>query len=259
MRPWQSMKIAFAMYSKIPMPHTEWTDKNLAYAFCFFPLVGLPIGGLLALWGALSLWFPVNPVLFAAVACVLPILVTGGIHLDGFCDTVDALSSRQPRERKLEILKDPHTGAFAILWCIVYFLLTFGCWSQLHRAKTALLVLGIAFVLSRAISSFAVVTLRPAKESGMLKTFTDATQKRAVQVTSLLLSLACAAGMAGLDWKLALAGLAGAGLSFLYYRRMAYRQFGGITGDLAGYYLQVCELSMLLCVTAAQIFFQKGW
>lgn len=44
-----------------------------------------------------------------------------------FCDTTDALSSHQPRERKLEILKDSHTGAFAVIWCAVYFILYFGC------------------------------------------------------------------------------------------------------------------------------------
>lgn len=46
---------------------------------------------------------------------VLPILLTGGIHMDGFMDTMDALHSYQDRERKLEILKDSHVGAFACL------------------------------------------------------------------------------------------------------------------------------------------------
>jgi len=46
---------------------------------------------------------------------------------------------------------------------------------------------------------------------------------------------------------------AGSGLSFLYYRIMSYRQFGGITGDIAGYFLQLCELSMLGCVIFTQL------
>ena len=36
-----------------------------------------------------------------------------------------------------------------------------------------------------------------------------------------------------------------AGLVFLYYRKMSYSEFGGITGDLAGWFLQMCELSVL--------------
>ena len=134
MKPWQSLKIAFSMYSKIPMPKTDWSPANLGYAFCFFPLIGIPIGALLAFWHFIASFLSVHPVLFASVACVIPLGVTGGIHLDGFCDTVDALSSRQPREKKLEILKDPHTGAFAILGCIAYFLLAFGFWTQLFSS-----------------------------------------------------------------------------------------------------------------------------
>ena len=55
----------------------------------------------------------------------LPVLVSGGIHTDGFIDTVDALSSYGDKEKKLEILKDPHTGAFAIIGAIMYYLLFF--------------------------------------------------------------------------------------------------------------------------------------
>jgi adenosylcobinamide-GDP ribazoletransferase len=51
---------------------------------------------------------------------VAPIIITGGIHMDGFLDTQDALSSYQPRERRLEILKDSHAGAFAIQGLLQY-------------------------------------------------------------------------------------------------------------------------------------------
>ena len=40
----QSLIIAFAMYSKIPMPRADWNDKNMRYAFCWFPVIGLVIG-----------------------------------------------------------------------------------------------------------------------------------------------------------------------------------------------------------------------
>lgn len=35
-RIWNSFKIAFSMYSRIPMPRSEWTDENKSYAMCFF-------------------------------------------------------------------------------------------------------------------------------------------------------------------------------------------------------------------------------
>ena len=41
---WNSFKIAFSMFSKIPMPQAEWTKENMKYMFCFFPFIGLVTG-----------------------------------------------------------------------------------------------------------------------------------------------------------------------------------------------------------------------
>ena len=56
----------------------------------------------------------------------IPFLVTGGIHMDGFMDTMDAVHSYGDRTKKLEILKDPHLGAFAVICAAVYLLLYTG-------------------------------------------------------------------------------------------------------------------------------------
>ena len=117
----EGMVIAFAMYSKIPMPRVEWEKENMRYALCFFPLVGVSIGLLVSLWKGMQEEFAFGTLLFACIGAVIPVLVTGGIHLDGFLDTVDALSAYASQEKRLEILKDPHTGAFAIIFIGVYF------------------------------------------------------------------------------------------------------------------------------------------
>ena len=53
----QSLIIAFAMYSKIPMPWADWNDKNMRYAFCWFPVIGLVIGLVeLAVFYILTKW-----------------------------------------------------------------------------------------------------------------------------------------------------------------------------------------------------------
>ena len=113
----RSFCIAFGMYSKIPMPKFEWNPKDMRYTMCFFPLISIPIALLVLLWFYLCQWLHIHSFLFACILTAIPVLVTGGIHLDGYCDTVDALSSRQPREKKLEILKDPHVGAFGVIVC----------------------------------------------------------------------------------------------------------------------------------------------
>ena len=165
----ESVDVAFSMYSAIPMPQIEWNEKNMKYMLAFLPLVGVAQAALLLGWTALSGWLAVNGVLFAAAAALIPLLVTGGIHMDGLCDTADALASHQTREKKLEILKDSHTGAFAVIGCCAYLLLTFALWTQPEGAQRWLAAetAAVGAVLSRAISAFAVVSIPCAKNSGL--------------------------------------------------------------------------------------------
>ena len=83
----KSLIIAFAMYSKLPMPRVDWEKKALSWALCWFPLVGVVIGAVLWGWMALAGALGIGKILFAAFALLIPIALSGGIHLDGFCDT----------------------------------------------------------------------------------------------------------------------------------------------------------------------------
>ena len=246
----KSLCIAFAMYSKIPVPQFEWDKRSLSWALCWFPLVGVVIGA--ALWGWLRLWSWLDlELLGAAVAVALPAVLSGAIHLDGFCDTCDALASRQSRERKLEILKDSHTGAFAILCCGLYLLLFTAAWAEADFGGPAGAVLALVPFLSRTLSALAAVSWKNARGAGLLATFTDAMDGRRARVVLLIEAGAVLAvigllALDGRDWTLLTVPLGALG-TFLYYRVMAYRQFGGITGDTAGYFLQICEC---VCVTA---------
>lgn len=244
---WNGFKIAFSMYSKIPMPKTDWTKENMKYAMCFFPLIGIMVGGLLYGFHRLSLYLSLTPSLFAAVMTLIPLLITGGIHFDGFLDTMDAKSSYQPIEKKLEILKDPHTGAFAIIGGIGYLLLTFGLFTELYYSKN-MLMLSICYILSRAFSGLSVVTFQPAKNSGLLKTFSDQSQKVRVRNTMYTYIALCSLLLLLNNLILgAFCFVTGIGI-FLYYKTMSMKEFGGITGDLAGYFLQMYELGMLILI-----------
>ena len=248
----RSLCIAVAMYSKLPAPRVDWDKKSLSWAMCFFPVVGVVIALLLGLWLGLSALLDFGPFLRSAVALILPIAVSGAIHLDGFCDTSDALGSHQSREKKLEILKDSHTGAFAIICCCLYLIFFFAVWCEVQPVGRTLWVLALGPVLSRSLSGLAAVSWPNARGSGLLATFIQPMD--AVRARSVLLVWAAvsAAAMIALDPVTGLAAAVGAGLSFLYYFVMSRRQFGGITGDLAGFFLQVCECAMVLAVVLAQ-------
>lgn len=244
----ESVDVAFSMYSAIPMPQIEWNEKNMKYMLAFLPLVGVVQAALLLGWTALSGWLAVNGVLFAAVATLIPLLVTGGIHMDGLCDTADALASHQTREKKLEILKDSHTGAFAVIGCCAYLLLTFALWTQPEGAQRWLAAetAAVGAVLSRAISAFAVVSIPCAKNSGLVHAFSSAAQKSRVRAAAVVFLLLCAVLLLWRNPLLGMCVLAGCGLHLIYFYQMIRKQFGGITGDLAGYLVQMTELLILL-------------
>ena len=239
----QSMVIAFAMYSAIPCPRVEWNEKNMRWAMCFFPLVGAVIGLVLNGWYALSEYLHLAEALRAAVLTVLPLLITGGIHMDGFLDTVDALSSHKPMEEKHRILKDPGVGAFAVIAGGVFFLLSFGAFSQADAQDLPLI--GLTYVLSRAYSAFALVLFPKAKTSGLLRSFSDSAGRKAVVAVMVVFIAAASCGMIILHPAKGSLACVLALLVFWWYHHMSIRQFGGITGDLAGYFLQIFELILM--------------
>lgn len=240
----EGLVIACSMYSRIPMPQFLWSDAGMKYALGWFPLIGAVIGALAAGLYSLSGIWNLGSVAFCCIGTVLPLLVTGGIHMDGFLDTVDARSSFEGRERKLEILKDPHAGAFAILGCGVYLLLYVAAFSQLKEGAFPAIA-GI-YVMTRALSSFSVVTFPKAKKDGLASVFASGACEKIVRAVLIIWMIGttifwCAAGGVILSVELTVAS----GAVFWWYYRMSMREFGGMTGDLAGYFLQVAELVLL--------------
>ena len=170
-----SFAICFSTYSRIPMPHVSWEASNMGYIFTFFPLVGLAVGAVQLLWLWFAQTFAINTLLYAVAATVIPILITGGIHLDGYMDTCDALFSYGDREKKLQIMKDPNAGAFAVIYCGVYLLLTVGLFSQLYcyAAWKTMAFLGLGYLLSRSISVSFVCRLTLAIMSALAYLFSN--------------------------------------------------------------------------------------
>lgn len=253
---WNSFKIAFALYSRLPMPNIQWTEENMSYVMCFFPWIGCVIGALT--WGvfwledwALNMKLGFSPLFYTILLVLIPFLVTGGIHMDGFLDTMDALSSYQSRERRLEILKDPHAGAFAIISGLMYMLMYIGIYTSLSRESV--LAIALSFMLSRTLSAISVLTFPQARSRGMVADVSKHTRRNRVLRVLKLYLLGCFVMLVFVGKIQGLAVCVAAGLIFVYYRRMSKEKFGGVTGDLAGYFLQLCELGMAGAAVIADI------
>ena len=244
--------VAFSMFSAIPMPQTEWTNKSMRYALCAFPLIGSVIGALVCLWRFVCLRMEFSEWILAAGICVLPVIVTGGIHLDGFCDTADALASHQDTEKKLQILKDPHMGAFAAIWLGCYFIAQLALAVTAAQMQADLTALAFGYCISRSLSGLAVASFPLAKNSGLAYTFAEYADKKKVRtflavLAAVLCVLCCiCCGKKGIGVSIAAIG------TFLYYRFRLIEKFGGLSGDLAGWFVQMCELFMLAAVVLTE-------
>ncbi len=247
----KSLVIAFSLYSRIPMPQFVWEKEDMRYHLVFFPWVGAVSGGIVFLLLKLFSLCELSLILRIAAVSMIPLIITGGFHLDGFMDVSDALSSYGSREKKLEILKDPHVGAFAVISLLGFSVIWAGALSYLLEKinMRSALVLALCFVLARALSGITAISFKKARVDGMLRRETDGAGR--VCVVILLVETAlCAAAMIMADLYGALAVLAAAALFIIYYRIKMYKEFGGVSGDTAGYFVSVCEL---LCIVALAV------
>lgn len=241
----KTIAAAFSMFSAIPMPAFSWDEDASRYLLCAFPLTGLAAGLLMLGWQSLCQGLGWPDLLRAWGLTLLPLLVSGGIHMDGACDTWDALASHGSREKLRGILKDPHIGSFAVIRLIAMIGTTFALWSVLPFFPA--LPVCLMFVLSRALSGWAVVSFPIADGSTMAAAFASGSALRTTKAVTLVTALLAGAGMTLFGGGPMAAGAAAALLSLRFY---LVPRFGGLSGDLSGWFLQTAELWMLavLCL-----------
>ena len=243
----KSLIACFSTYSKIKMPTVDLDSDDMKYVFVFFPLVGLVIGliELLVFFGCEHFGF--HTILRTALMVAVPIIVTGGIHVDGFMDVSDAINSYGDREKKLSIMKDPHTGAFAVISLATFGMLYFGFAYEIN--ERSIVPFCATFVISRIMSAISVVRIKSAKSTGMISSVKEKTSDREVFFSLIIMLIivyvllilfipifgiiSCVVSIAG----------------YYIYKRKCIKEFDGITGDTSGYYL--CMMELVLLIVAA--------
>ena len=247
----KSLFIAFSIYSTIPVPQFAWKEEDMKYMMCFFPWIGGVIGLVLYGWCVLCRQCSIGNLCATLMCGAIPLAISGGFHVDGFLDTMDAFHSYQPRERKLEILKDSHIGAFAVIMFALYGLVYLAAFSEIKDLRL-LSVVCAGFFLARGLSGIAVFTFPKAKKEGMVHTFQASGKQRPVNISLFLQCIACVVFMTirggSSGGFIALVAL----LSFGYYFWKTKKELGGITGDTAGYFVVICEGSMVVAAAVMQ-------
>ena len=243
----ETILAAFSMFSAIPVPQVAWNQKNMRFLLCAFPLVGAVIGVVCVLWSKLCSFLSLPALLQGAGLCLLPVMLSGGIHLDGYADTWDALASHGDAETKQRILKDPHMGAFAAIRLCMYFVASFALWVTLPRFRSMAIL--CSFCLSRTLSALAISMFPLREGAGLARSFADASNRKAVRIFSLVVSVLLMIAMAfdgGIFMVIA------ALVVFILYRIWIVPLFQGLSGDLAGWFVQTAEIWMLAALCFGQ-------
>ncbi len=244
--------LAFGFLTVLPMPFVAARPGGIGRAAVWFPVVGLVVGALLAAvaWGSLLLWHDRG--IAAALVLIASLLLTGGLHLDGFMDTADAFFSHKDRERMLEIMKDSRSGALGVASGVVLLIAKFAAISALlgHSGRLPLVLLAVAPVLGRAAMVFAL-GFPNARPGGLGASFASEVRPWQRELSSGLAVLLTVGVVqrGGLWWGgpvLFAVTAAVALLSVLYWKR----RLGGLTGDIYGAINECVELAVLLAAVA---------
>lgn len=227
--------IGLQFLTRIAVVHQDnWTMEDFGRSVKFFPLIGAVLGAVYAAAAWLFFIFlPAQdiflPLHFTSVCLlILPILLTGGLHCDGFMDTMDGVFSGRSRERMLEIMKDSRVGSNGVFSFVILLLFE---WAMLLDTAPYFLV-SAAFVVPviARLMMVAAITLYPyARPEGMGKAFAQFANRRSLlfaALTTLLLLL---------PWgKLAFIALLLCSGFTAFFAHYVEKRLGGLTGDVYG-------------------------
>ena len=238
----RSLRNAFGLMTTLPfrLPD-DWSAGDSGRASVWYPLVGLVIGALTWLAWKGSMWF--FPPLVAGMLTLLAwVALTGGLHLDGLADCCDGLLASASVERRLEIMKDPHLGAFGAIGLSTVLLLKGATLATLTPATS----FGILLAASLARWCILHAGLLPlARPDGMGADFSSGLQHSFIYMGGVLpIGLVLVLGTRGI--LSLLAGLAAATLVLW----LAKSRIGGVTGDVFGMVVEVVETVVLLVFSA---------
>jgi adenosylcobinamide-GDP ribazoletransferase len=225
---------AFSFLTVLP---TSWLkpdrERTPGKAFSFFPLVGLVIGLLVSAVASIR-FLPADVTAFLTLA--VWVALSGGLHLDGFADSCDGLLATVAPERRLEIMKDPRAGSWAVIGVA---LLLLGKWTAIRYVSFPMLLL--APIAGRWTMMLVVALFPNARPGGIGAFFRNglgAPQMIVATVITLGVTLA-------LGWRALIALGAAVVFAMLYGFWASKRLGGGLTGDIYG---ATCELVELLCL-----------
>jgi adenosylcobinamide-GDP ribazoletransferase len=227
--------MAWGMFCAIPCPYRKWDNTLRPLMISLLPLLGLFFGALWLLAAYLLRLFGLTNLFGAALLTLLPWALSGFIHLDGYMDCCDAIMSRRDLPERQRILKDSHTGAFAVICLVTLSMLELSLFASYDWER--LLPLLFIPAASRACSSIAVNSLKPMGQSSYAGAFLEAEKRNGNILPFIILVVAVILPFVFMGSTAVFGTVIGSALALLH----GNKQLGGMSGDVSGYAITIGE------------------
>jgi adenosylcobinamide-GDP ribazoletransferase len=246
-RDWiDDISLAIGLLTRVPMPHpVSATPDALARAQRAFPLVGALIGLIVGMVDRGLLGMGIPALAAAALALGASAALTGALHEDGLADVGDGFGGGRDRAAKLAIMRDSRLGTYGAIVLLVGFATRLSALASLP-VVAIVPALVVAHALARAAIPVLAANMPFARDDGLGKAAGRPDMASAVTagVIAVVLALLCLPAKAAvLAVVVTIAGAAA-------MAALAWRQIGGITGDVFGAVEQVVETAVLVMLAA---------
>lgn len=243
-----SFLLALQFLTIIPFRIRGVSDKKIARSLIYFPIAGLFIGAALAGINYCLAILGMNPLTRAVILAVSLIALTGGIHLDGLSDTLDAILSRKDSLEMLAVMRDSHAGVMGVLGITSALLLKIALLSSIDSRQPLFSALALVCILSRWGMVEAIFLFPYARGEGKAKPYFSGINPQ-IFTASTVIALGCAVVLTGISGLIVMAITAAA---VYLAAKFLCKKIGGLTGDTLGALNECAEIIILFAIVILQ-------
>jgi adenosylcobinamide-GDP ribazoletransferase len=245
LRNWtDDLGLAGSLLTRIPLPQpASATLEGMARAQRAFPLIGAIVGLAIGLFDRALLAIGIPELAAAVLALGAGALLTGALHEDGLADVADGFGGGS--EKKLAIMRDSRIGTYGVLALLVSFIAKCSALASLPLTEI-IPALVVAHTLARAAIPAVTANMPFARDDGLGRSAgrPDTASAVIAAVIAIVIALLC------LPFGIAVLAVVITALAAGAIALLAWRQIGGVTGDVFGAIEQTAETAVLLVLSA---------
>jgi adenosylcobinamide-GDP ribazoletransferase len=238
---------ALTFLTRLPSPvPVIYSDELPSKSMVFYPVIGTIIGLILIF---LDYFFSL---IFASTISNILLLIslvylTGGLHLDGFIDTVDGIFSGRERDRMLVIMQDSLIGSFGAIAIVLLLLLKYNLFKELSGSVRFPLLLLMPSI-SRYLVLIVVYKYPLAASSKLGRGFNYYLTKKEIISASIYLTVLCflVSFIFSLNLYIEVFIVLFTYLIVILISNYVNKKLTGLTGDIYGAIIEISEVVILL-------------